>query len=130
MILLDTSVLIEAATGAESSLIPARMRLFIANAERIVVPSLVFYEFLRGPRRPEELAFQEALFPVGQALPYGAVEAQMSAALYKSLSRARGRELDLAIAACAIVHDAALWTLNVKDFSNIPGLRMVPSTLT
>ena len=49
----------------------------------------------------------------------------MSAKLYRSLRRARGREIDLAIASCAIVRDAALWTLNMRDFRAIPGLRLV-----
>ena len=32
---------------------------------------------------------------------------------------------DIAIAACAIVHDAAIWTLNEDDFSDLPGLELV-----
>jgi len=38
----------------------------------------------------------------------------------------RERKLDLAIAATAILHDAALWTLNPRDFADIPRLRLVP----
>jgi predicted nucleic acid-binding protein len=30
--------------------------------------------------------------------------------------------MDLAIAACAISHQAALWTLNTADFNDISGL--------
>jgi len=30
-----------------------------------------------------------------------------------------------AVAACALTNGAALWTLNPKDFSDIPGLRLV-----
>jgi predicted nucleic acid-binding protein len=122
---LDTSVLIEAVSAAEDSRIPARLRRFIASGERLAVPSLVFYEFLRGPRRAEELAFQSALFPVDRALAFGSIEAQLSAKLYRTVRRGRGREIDLAIASCAIAHDAALWTLNVRDFADIPGLRLV-----
>jgi predicted nucleic acid-binding protein len=33
--------------------------------------------------------------------------------------------VDLAIAACAIVHGAALWTLNPQDFKDVPGLELV-----
>jgi predicted nucleic acid-binding protein len=121
----DTSVLIEAVSVAENSPIPARLRRFIASGERLAVPSLAFCEFLRGPRRAEEIAFQNALFPLERALVFGPFEAQLSANLYRTVRRGRGREIDLAIASCAIAHDAALWTLNVRDFTDIPGLRLV-----
>ncbi|HKF66949.1 MAG TPA: hypothetical protein VKB36_10480 [Vicinamibacterales bacterium] len=39
--------------------------------------------------------------------------------------RARDRELDIAIAACAIVSGGTLWTLNRDDFKDIPHLRLV-----
>jgi predicted nucleic acid-binding protein len=32
--------------------------------------------------------------------------------------------MDIAIAACAIEHRAALWTLNERDFEDIPGLML------
>jgi predicted nucleic acid-binding protein len=44
--------------------------------------------------------------------------------LYRQQSRPRGREIDLAIAACALSWDAALWTLNTVDFDGIPGLEV------
>ena len=44
--------------------------------------------------------------------------------LYRRLRRPRHREIDLAIAACAIVHGAELWTLNPQDFRDIPGLTL------
>jgi len=37
---------------------------------------------------------------------------------------ARGREVDLAMASCAICGDARLWTLNVDDFDDVPGLEL------
>ena len=76
----------------------------------MLVPSLVLYEWLRGPRLPEELAAQEALFPPESVVPFGGHEAALSARLYRSLRRPRGREVDIAIAACAIHREAALWT--------------------
>jgi predicted nucleic acid-binding protein len=124
MTVVDTSVLIEAVSVAPDSPIPGRLRSFIEGGERLVVPSLVFYEFLRGPRRAEDLKFQQALFPLDHALAFGSAEAELSAKLYRSLRRARGREIDLAIASCAIVRDAALWTVNTRDFADIPGLRL------
>ena len=40
------------------------------------------------------------------------------------VSRARGREVDIAIAAHAIVRQCSLWTLNAEDFEDLPGLRL------
>ncbi len=122
MILLDTSVLIDSLSGPKRSA-PA-LREAIELGERIELPSLVLYEWLRGPRVPEELSAQEALFPSAASVNFGPEEAGLAAELYRSVPRPRGREVDLAIASCAITWDAVLWTLNVGDFADIPGLRM------
>jgi predicted nucleic acid-binding protein len=122
MTFLDTSVLIESLSGPRS-LAPA-LRNIIDQGERILIPSLVLYEWLRGPRLPEEIVAQEALFPSESAVPFGPREAALSAKIYSSLRRPRGREIDLAIAACAISRDAELWTLNMSDFRDIPGLKL------
>jgi predicted nucleic acid-binding protein len=55
---------------------------------------------------------------------YRGARGRLAARLYASVSRPRGRETDLLIAACAIVSEAALWTLNEADFEDIPGLRV------
>jgi hypothetical protein len=52
-----------------------------------------------GPRRPSELAVQEALFLLDTALVFGPREATLSAELYRSLKRPRGREIDVTVAA-------------------------------
>ncbi|HEY3453032.1 MAG TPA: type II toxin-antitoxin system VapC family toxin [Bryobacteraceae bacterium] len=122
MLLLDTSVLIDSLSGPKRSA-PA-LRTAIERGERILVPSLVLYEWLRGPRLPAEIDAQEALFPRESGIAFGSREASLSAELYRSVPRPRGREIDLAIAACAIVRDAALWTLNTVDFKDIPQLRL------
>jgi len=88
------------------------------------IPSLVLYEWLRGPRAVQELEIQEILFPTREALPFEPADARLSARLYRSVGRARTREFDLAIAACAIRREADLWTLNQVDFADIPGLRL------
>jgi predicted nucleic acid-binding protein len=124
VILLDTSVLIDSLSGHKQS--ARALREAIVRGERIQVPALVLYEWLRGPRIPEELAAQEALFPSTASVKFGPEEAGLAAELYRSVPRPRGREVDLAIASCAITWDAVLWTLNVDDFSDIPGLRMSP----
>jgi predicted nucleic acid-binding protein len=118
---LDTSLLIDALTGPRRS--AAALRHAIHEGERVLLPSLVLYEWLRGPRLPQELAAQESLFPSEAAIPFGWQESALSAKLYRSLRRSRGREIDIAIAACAIIHGAALWSLNTGDFKDIPGLR-------
>ena len=122
MILLDTSVLIDALTSPGRS--TAALRRAIADGERILLSTLALYEWLHGPRRPEELAAQEALFPRESAIPFAAAEAALAAGLYARLRKARGREIDLAIAACALVRNAKLWTLNTEDFDDIPDLHV------
>lgn len=125
MIVLDTSVLIDSLTGPRRS--ACALRKAIEQGERLLVPSLVLYEWLRGRRMRQELAAQEGLFPKESALPFSPREAAVAAELYKAVRRPRGRELDLAIAAHAITRDAELWTLNAADFRDIPGLRLAPS---
>ena len=87
------------------------------------IPSLVLFEWRRGPRKPPELALQEALFPSDEVIPFGPAAAIQAAELYRSVGRSRPREVDLAIAACAITLGAELWTQNLSDFIDIPGLR-------
>ena len=119
---LDTSVLVDSLTGEKRSA-PALRRVF-ERGERILLPALVYYEWLRGPRLPQELALEERLFPRQSAIVFGLAEARLSAKLYGSVRHPRGREIDLAIAACAIVREAELWTLNRDDFRDIPRLRL------
>ena len=73
----------------------------------------------------EEIDAQEELFPKVHAVPFGSVEAEQAAELYRKVNRPRGREADLAIAACALAHGAQLWTLNRADFKDIPGLQLI-----
>lgn len=122
MIVVDTSALVDSLTGPRRS--AARLRDFIAQGERVVVPSLVLYEWWRGPRLDEELEAQEALLPRERALPFGPAEALIASRLYRQMRRPRGREIDLAIAAHALVLDAPLWTLHEQDFADVPELQL------
>ena len=45
-------------------------------------------------------------------------------ARYGRVKRARQRQADLAIAACAIACGASFWTLNRPDFADLPGLTL------
>jgi predicted nucleic acid-binding protein len=127
VIVVDTSVLIDSLSGPRRS--ASRLRKTIEQGERILLTSLVLYEWLRGPRLPAEISAQEALFPSDEVVMFGPRDAAVSAQIYRSLSRARGREIDIAIAACAIVRDAALWTLNPADFKDIKQLHLIPPGL-
>jgi predicted nucleic acid-binding protein len=122
MIHLDTSVLVDALTGGRRT--APELRRVVERGERIAISALTLYEWLRGPRDETELADQEDLFPAEQAVAFGPLEAARAAQLYRSVSRARGREFDLCVAACALVHGATLWTLNPGDFRDIPGLHL------
>ncbi len=128
MIILDTSVLVGALTGS-APLAPALVAA-IERGERMALPSLVLYEWLRGPRTEPELAFQERLFPAQRALVFGPAEAEEGARLYRLLKRPRGREIDLGIAACALLRNGELWTANPVDFADIPGLRLKKLSLS
>ena len=123
MIHVDTSVLIDALAGPRRS--AAALRRVIEEGERILVSTLVLYAWLRGPRRKEELAAQEALFPRASAVAFGVEEAVLAADLYRTVPRPRGRMVDLAVAACALTHGARLWTLNPEDFHDVPNLALV-----
>ena len=117
---LDTSVLVDALTGERRS--ARELRRVVERGERIAISTLVLYEWLRGPRVEPDVADQEELFPADQAVPFGPREAERVAQLYRGVPRARGREFDLCVAACALVHGARLWTLNHGDFRDVPGL--------
>jgi predicted nucleic acid-binding protein len=118
----DTSALVDALTGPRRSL-DTMIRL-TEQGERLALSTVVLYEWLRGPRTLAELSAQEELFPREAAVAFGAEEAAVAARLYSRVRRPRGREIDIAVAACAIAHGGALWTLNPQDFRDMPGLRL------
>jgi predicted nucleic acid-binding protein len=122
-VLLDTSVLIDALVGPRPLL--AALTNLTERGDRLVISTIVLYEWLRGPRTRVDLVVQEDLFPRAEAMPFGVLEADMAAKLYTRVRRARQREFDIAVAACALVHGGALWTLNRDDFKDIPDLRLV-----
>ena len=72
----------------------------------------------------EELTWQEALMPSAHAGVSGEIEAITAAEMYRGLERARGRDMDIGIAACAVAQGARLWTLNPDDFRDLPAVEL------
>ena len=119
---LDTSVLVDALTGSRRS--HRTLERTVAAGHVIATTTLALYEWLRGPRSEEELSDQQKLLPAEEAHVFGPAEARRAAHLYRALKRARGRDMDIAIAACAMAEGARLWTLNPQDFRDMPGLTL------
>ncbi len=122
MIHLDTSALVDALVAPAGS--AHQFRRMVDEGQGVAISSVVLFEWLRGPRTAEELLAQGTAFDETSIVSFGRAEARQAARLYRLVRRPRGREADLAIAACAIVHGARLWTLNPKDFSDVPGLKL------
>jgi predicted nucleic acid-binding protein len=120
---LDTSALIGALTGKRRSL--DTLMTLSSEGHRLAISSLVLYEWRRGPRTDDELDAQDALLPPEATVAFGVAEAALAATLYRQVRRPRGREIDLAIAATALVHGAAVLTLNPEDFRDIPDVRLI-----
>ncbi len=120
---LDTSVLVSAL--GEAGEVLDRVEVYVRQGERLTCSTLVLYEWARGRRTPHQLAWQKRLLAGTPLAAFGEEEALVAADLYRRLSRPRRREIDLAIAACALTHRARLWTLNPDDFGDIPGLELV-----
>jgi predicted nucleic acid-binding protein len=121
LIHLDTSVLVDAFTGARRSLPRVRAT---ARGDVLTFSTVVLYEWLRGPRTDEETQAVDTVFETDLLATFGRREAVRAARLYGRVKGARQRQADLAIAACAIEQEAQLWTLNLADFSGIPGLSL------
>ena len=122
LIHLDTSVLIDAFTGTRRSM--AALRRVTADGDVTMFSTMVLYEWLRGPRTEAERQAVEAFFATDVPAEFGRREAERAATLFRQVKRARQRQADLVIAACAIEQGARLWTLNREDFRDLPGLTL------
>src|SRR5262245_14167950 len=94
------------------------------RGDRLALSTIVQYEWLRGPRTLAELSAQEELFPREAAVAFGPEEAAVAAGLYGRVRRPRGREIDIAVAACALAHGAALCALTPQDSRALPSPRL------
>lgn len=133
MVLIDTSVFIDLerrGLGLEA----------LATAlpdEPVALAAITASELLVGVHRAEDAsrrerrsAFVERLLGLVPALPFDLEAARVHARLLADLQR-EGTPIgahDLLIAATAIARGAAVWTGNLRDFGQVPGLEVrVPS---
>jgi predicted nucleic acid-binding protein len=122
LIHLDTSVMVDAFTGPRRSLRHVEAATLAGHV--LAYCALVEYEWRRGPRTNEEEKSVQQFFGDDVVVPFGEREAATAASLYRGVKRARQRQADLAVAACAIEQGARLWTLNGGDFDDVPGLSL------
>ena len=122
LIHLDTSVLVDAFTGSRRSL--GKVVSATRDGHVLAFCAVVQYEWLRGPRTEDEEGAVHRFFGPDSIVAFGDREAQTAAGIYRRVKHARTRQADLAVAACALEHNARLWTLNEHDFTDVPGLTL------
>lgn len=125
-VLIDTGALIEVERGA------ARLDE-LSQGELQAMSAITFSELLqgihrlRGDRHVRGRAFVDGLLTRLEAIPITESVARVHADLWAVL-RQRGEMIgahDLWIAATAVAHDAGIVTTDVRDFSRVPGLRVL-----
>lgn len=99
-------------------------QLLAGNAE-LQICSAAWYEFCRGPRRPEEIAVARCLFPEDGVIPLSEDIALRAADTFRSLGSPKRRAMDIVIGTTAAGLGAKLVTRNARDFADIPELRLV-----
>ncbi len=116
LFLLDSNICIYVLTGG-----PETVRRRVQNQEPgdLVTSAIAFAEVMTGIRSPEEIANAEAFFAVVEVLPFDKVAART----YATMPFRRAR-FDRLIAAHALSLDLTLVTANVRDFADVPGLRV------
>lgn len=129
-VLVDTSVLVAAERGLVD-FAALRRRAMDAPAG---VAAITMSEFLHGASRANDLTVRTRRFAVAESLlrdlavfAFGLREAQRHAELWAHLQR-EGTPIgahDMLIAATALARGLDVVTLNRREFSRVPGLRLL-----
>ena len=119
---LDTDFMLKAisAKGPEQTLL---RRLSNTDAA-IEISAIVWYEFCRGPRSPDQEALARSYLETDGIIPFDEAVAASAADLFRRLGSPRKRAADIAIAATALSRGACLLSANSRDYSGIEGLRL------
>ncbi len=119
---LDTDFLVFALSVAG----PERRKLVsIAESEsEIQMSAIAWYEFVRGPRTPEQIAVARGFLMQDGVVAFSEDVAGQAAEVFRSLGSPRKRAADIAIGVTASASDAVLFTRNKRDFAGIPNLRI------
>jgi predicted nucleic acid-binding protein len=92
---------------------------------QLVVNDIICAELYYGARNRQELASIVADMEKFTVLPINPKISRFSVSLVKEYCLSHKLKLpDAQIAATALLHDAELFTLNLKDFEYIPALRL------
>ena len=105
------------------------------SSEKVYISVVIVSELLMGvhranteERRQRRSVFVEAVISGVGVLEFTIAAARVHAEIYAELAK-KGQMIgahDLIIAATARYHDLSLLTDNVKEFSRVPGLRVIP----
>lgn len=98
---------------------------WVSDGNELATSAVAWSEFCNGPLTSE--AREAAVISIsGRVLPLDRAMAEKAAQLFNATGRRRGSHADCMIAACAIISEAPLSTLNLKDLERfIPfGLRL------
>jgi predicted nucleic acid-binding protein len=120
---LDTNTLAELVVPV--SAVADSIDRWLGDGNHIAASAIAWSEFCNGPLTDEARAVAEISLN-RMILPFGQAMAEKASLLFNATGRRRGSHPDCMIAACAIISDAPLSTLNLKDFERfVPfGLRL------
>lgn len=123
---LDSDYLIKAVSTAG----PERNQLvaLLDDESQVGMSAVAWYEFIRGPRTPEQLALASLVLEEDDVVPFDPAIAEVAAETFRRLGGPRRRANDIAIGTTAALLGATLWSLNREDFAGIPNLELGPSS--